>query len=266
MKQPKRSVARVAGLLALLATAGRAAAEDIPPSVMRDWQFYNNTGWVYLNRGKLQDAEARFRTAIERIRPYSKEDQRLLARSYSDYARVLFHQGRHDQAEPLAKWALSVREAHPGVKPEAVYDNLYVLASIYHAQKRYAEAEPLLRRALAIQTKELGADHVSTAVTLDDLAGILAPQGKHDEAEKDYRRALSLRDRAQPSGSPETADTAEHLAVLLRKLNRTSEAETLEERVRTIRDTAATRAARAQLDRPDRRYRGGLTEQSGQGR
>ena len=47
-----------------------------------------------LNQGRYDKAEQRFRLAIEEIRPYSRDDQRLLARSYADLARVFYHQGR----------------------------------------------------------------------------------------------------------------------------------------------------------------------------
>ena len=94
-----------------------------PPGVLRDWQSYNNGGWRLLNQGKYDRPEDYFRTAIEEIRPYQKTDQRLLARSYPDLARVLYHQGRYADAEPLAEWALTVRENYVRTNPDAVFQS-----------------------------------------------------------------------------------------------------------------------------------------------
>src|SRR3954447_7637906 len=113
-----RDVSRVlphflAGLVALWLGPVAAGAEEIPIRILQDWQYFNNTAWAYLNNGDYAKAEQRFKMAIEVIGPFQTSDQRLLARSYADLARVLYHQGRYADAEPLAKWALSVRESQP---------------------------------------------------------------------------------------------------------------------------------------------------------
>src|SRR5262249_29836819 len=148
-----------ASLVVLLLGAAKGSADDIPVLVLRDWQYYNDTGWMYLNRANYAKAEQRFRMAIDEIRPYQTTDQRLLARSYADLARVLYHQGRYADAEPLARWALSVRESHPRTSPDAIFQSLYTLALIHLEQDHFAEAERLLRRALAVQENEIGPAH-----------------------------------------------------------------------------------------------------------
>src|SRR5262249_29674938 len=124
----------LAGLVALLLGPANVRADEIPFRVLQDWKYYNDTGWIFLNKGDYSRAEQRFRMAITEIRPYQTTDQRLLARGYADLARVLYHQGRYADAEPLAAWALSVRESHPRVTPDAVFQSLYTLALIHMAQ------------------------------------------------------------------------------------------------------------------------------------
>ena len=165
----------LAGLVALILSSAAARGDEIPIRVLQDWKYYNDTGWTYLNRADYARAEQRFKKAIDEIRPYQRSDQRLLARSYADLARVLYHQGRYADAEPLARWALSVRESHPKVNPDAVFQSLYTLAMIHLAQSHFDESERLLRRALDLQEKALGSGHINRA-TLDELGGVCLEQ------------------------------------------------------------------------------------------
>ncbi|MCH8111963.1 MAG: tetratricopeptide repeat protein [Proteobacteria bacterium] len=72
---------------------------------------------------------------------------------------VLYHvQGRDDEALPLVRRALAIREKVLGPEPPAVGQSLNNLAEIYVQQGRYAEAEPLQHRSLAIREKVLGPD------------------------------------------------------------------------------------------------------------
>ena len=197
------------------------------PVSCRTGSRYNNAGWRSLNQGQYDKAEEQFRLAIEEIRPYQKKDQRLLARSYADLARVFYHQGRYADAEPLAKWALSVRESHPKTNPDAVFQNLYTLALIHIAQAHFDQAEPLLRRALELQEKAIGPNHVQTAATLDELAGVCAQQRKYKDAERLYQRAIAIYERFDPDENLDLAGCAERYAAMLKQLDRAVDAEKL---------------------------------------
>jgi tetratricopeptide (TPR) repeat protein len=221
--------------------AASAGAEDIPIQILQNWSIYNNAGWALLSRGQYDKAEHRFRMAIEEIRPYSKEDQRLLARSYADLARVFYHQRRYADAEPLARWALSVRESNPKVKPDAVFQSLYTLALIEIAQDHFNQAEPLLRRALELQEREIGPNHVQTAATLDELAGVCAEQRKYPEAERLYRRAISIYKRFRPEENADLAGCAERFAALLERVDNKAEAAANREMARKIREAVESK-------------------------
>ena len=213
----RRLLASVCFVQLLAATAG---AQDIPYFVLREWIFYDERGRSALERGDYAKAELQFNKAIKQIRPYTNRDPRLMARSYCDLARVLYHQGRYAEAEPLAKWALSVREADKKATSDAVFRCLYTLGLIHAAQQHFAEAEPLLKRALALQEKNLARGHVNTLVTLDRLAMVYRDQAKYTEAEPLYLRAMAIHERNTPDENLDLAETALHYAVLLRKMNR----------------------------------------------
>jgi tetratricopeptide (TPR) repeat protein len=232
-----------------------ARAEDIPIGALRDWAFYNDVGWRNLKKGNYAKAEESFNLAIHTIRSY-QGDQRLLARSYADLARVLYHERRYTEAEPLAKWALTVREAHSRVKPASVFQSLYVLALIHRAEHHYGESELLMRRALVLQEKGVGPDDANIALTLDQLAEICREQGKYREAEPLYQRAMSIHEQRSPDENLDLAESAGHYASFLRQTNRPDEAQDLEARASTIRDTVATKAARARARGADVEFRG----------
>lgn len=71
----------------------------------------------------------------------------------------LYQQGKYDEAIPLAKRALAIREKILGANHPDVATSLSNLAVLYDYQGKYRQAEPLQSRALAIKEKALGANH-----------------------------------------------------------------------------------------------------------
>jgi tetratricopeptide (TPR) repeat protein len=209
----------VLGLLTGFVTlaAGPAGAQDpqeIPLSALHDWQYYNNTGWLALDRGNLDRAAQAFRKAIALLRPYEAKERTLMARSNADFARVLYLQKRYAEAEPLARWALAVRESLPGTRPEALTQNLVLLAEIERALSRPADAKPLLEQAVAVQEKALGAGHSDLAATLEQLAEVSTDLRLLDKAANLYGRALAIRE----AHSAENLKKAEELELRVRLL------------------------------------------------
>jgi tetratricopeptide (TPR) repeat protein len=246
------------GLLSVLwiASAGSsvAPAQEIPLGRLSDWTMENDAGWRSLNKGDYAKAEEHFKIAIKDILPYYPKSERLLARSYCDLARVLYHQKRFADAEPLAQWALAVREADPKTGEDVLFQCVYVLGLIHLAEDHFGEAEPLLKRALAYQEANLGADHVNVLTTLDKLTEAYFEQRKFVDAEKLLLRAIAIHERKTPDENLALAATADRLAVLLAKLDRGTEAEKWKARALKIRDTVATKAARERADRPNSKF------------
>ena len=180
-------VSAVVGLVALV--SGGAPPQSPPFEVLSDWTFYNRAGWQALQRGKLDRAEQAFRIAIERMRPYQATESVPLARSYADLSRVLHLKGRHDEAEPLARWAVAVRETAPGANSQALCQDLELLAEESTSHGRDAEAEPIITRVIAIREKTLGPGHPDLIPAVEVLAEVYARQGKLAKAEPAYRRA-----------------------------------------------------------------------------
>jgi tetratricopeptide (TPR) repeat protein len=233
-----------------------ARAEDIPPGVVSEWNFYNSAAWLCLNRGDFKLAEERFGLAIKELRPYFPQSARLMARSYCDLARVLYHEGRYAEAEPLAKWALSVREAEKKTTPEVLFQCCYTLGLIHAAEAHHAEAEPLLKRAIALQEKAIGKDHINMAVTVEHLAALYTDMQRYNQAEELYKRVIAIHERTRPNENPELAETETHYAELLRRMRQPTEAEKWEARAKTIEKNISERAKKASLDQPRAGFQG----------
>ena len=244
------------GLVVVLVGPPASFAEDTPLEVLRMWMGLTDEAARYIQRGNYAKAEERLNLAIKQIRPYYPKTQRLLARNYCELARVLYHQERYAEAEPLAKWALSVRDGDKQASPDAVFQCVYTLGLIEAAQDHHGDAESHLKRALALQDKHLGSDHVNCVVTLTQLASIYVQDDKLALAEPLYVRAIAIHERKTPDENLDLAETAQRYSLLLRRLKRYDEAERWNARAAKIRDTALTKAAKAKADRPRRDFQG----------
>jgi tetratricopeptide (TPR) repeat protein len=233
-----------------------ACAQGIHLDALREWLRNTEEAAQYVDKGDYAKAEERLRLAIKEVRPYLPETQRVMARSYCELARVLYHQKRYADAEPLARWALSVREADKKAKPDAVFQSLYTLGLIRSAQKQHGEAEALLKRSLTIQETNLGPDHVNSAVVVNQLALVYLDQAKYADAEALYQKAIAIHERKTPAENLDLATTAEKYAELLRRMKRFDDAERWRSRAVAIRENVAAKAAKAKADREEIEFRG----------
>jgi tetratricopeptide (TPR) repeat protein len=247
---------RLIGLVILLTCPAASLAQGNHLGALRDWQWHTEEAAKYLGKGDYTKAEERINLAIKEIRPYLPDTRRLMARSYCDLARVLYHQKRYAEAEPLAEWALSVRDGDTKASSDSVFQCLYTLALIHSARQHHADAEPLLKRALALQEKNLGADHINSILILNQLAIVNVEQTKYSEAEALYVRAIAIHDRKTPDENLGLAETAESYAVLLRRMKRFDDADKWHARALAIRDAVATKAAKAKADRVAEEFKG----------
>lgn len=128
----------------------------------------------------------------------------------------LFNQGRYDQAIPMAKRALQIREKLlPRTDPRVV-DSLSNLGEFYISMKDYKAAIEVFRRMLLSQEERFGAEHVNVANTLDRLAILYSAAGNFREAEAAYKRALALREKGFGANTVQVAQTHFALAELYR--------------------------------------------------
>jgi tetratricopeptide (TPR) repeat protein len=222
-------------ILSSLALGPAVLAQPDHLRALSDWMAHQQEAAKCFQNGDYSGAEERLNGAIKDIRPYLPDTRRIMARTYCDLAQVLYHQQRFDEAEPLARWALSVRDGDKQARPDAVLQCLYVLGRIQSARRNYAEAEQLHLRSLAFQEKSWGRDHINSIATLDQLAIVYIEQARYSQAENLYLRSIAILERYMPADYLELAETAEKYAVLLRLIRRNDEADRWHARAIEIR-------------------------------
>ena len=158
-----------------------------------DAEVHNNLGNALSDSGRLDEAEAIYRLALQ-INPRNSN-------AYNNLGCTLSDLGRLDEAEASYRRALQVKpdfaEAH------------FNLGSTLNDLGRLDEAEASYRRALQIKP-DFAKAHFKMGSTLNDL-------GRLDEAEASYRRALQIK--------PDFAEAHFDLGNILGGLGRLGEAE-----------------------------------------
>ena len=144
--------------------------------------------------------------------------------------------GRYEEAEPLFRRGLEIRELVLGPDhPDTATSNNNVAANL-NAQGRFAEAEPLYRKGLAIRERVLGPDHPDTAAGYNNVAANLYAQDRYAEAEPVYRKGLAIRERVLGPDHPDTAASYNNVAASLNAQGRYAEAEPLYRKGLEIRE------------------------------
>src|ERR1044071_7314117 len=128
----------------------------------------------------------------------------------------LFKQGKFDEAIPLAKRALEIRERLLPPNDPEVLTALGNLGNLYNAKGDYGSAKKSFERLLPMQEKQFGPTNVALASTLDRLAVLYYRDRSVGKAEDAYQRALALRESAFGPDHVEVAQSLFSLAHLYR--------------------------------------------------
>lgn len=107
----------------------------------------------------------------------------------------LYREGKYDEALPLAKRVLEIREKSPGGDDMTVAYALHNVASIYEAKGKGSDAEPLFRRELTILEKHGAADSELAADIYSQLGLIRLSARDYKEAEAPLLRALGIKEK-----------------------------------------------------------------------
>ena len=153
--------------------------------------------------------------------------------------------GRCDQAEPVLKRALAIREQAAGSdsNPDAELDVAVCcdyLGQTYLAWNKPAQAELFYRRSLAIVEKIAGADSPDLSPRLMGLAKALRAQKKFAEAESQYKRALEIAEKGFGPDAPQVADVLDQYAALLADMKKTEDAKNMRDWADSLRKENAT--------------------------
>ncbi len=156
------------------------------------WETYNQDGKKAYEAGRYTEAEKLLKLALAEAEKFGSSDPRM-ATSLNNLAALYDTQGKYDQAEPLYRRSLAIREKALGPDHPDVATSLNNLAALYKTQGKYDQAEPLYKRSLAIKEKALGPDHPDVATVLENYAGLLKATERPGQAEELLKRAERIR-------------------------------------------------------------------------
>jgi TonB family protein len=158
-----------------------------------------------------------FLASLLLIAPSSQESPELKeATALTESVVTLFNERKFDEALPLAKRALEIRERLLTPGDPQISNSLSYLADIYIAKRNYGDARKFLLRVIENQEKRLGPDDVGLAATLDRVALLHRRQGDGRKAEEAYKRAIVLREKASGDDTLEVARSLAGLAEVYR--------------------------------------------------
>jgi TonB family protein len=148
----------------------------------------------------------------------------------------LYSVGKYDEALPLAKRALDLREAALGSHDEKLIPLLINLSELYRAKKKPGEARPYLERALQIGERAFGPEDIRLTHFLDKLAFVAYEQRNEKSAENAFVRSLAIKEKVLGADHLEVAQTAFNLAEIYRLRGDYPKAEPLYQNVIRIRE------------------------------
>ena len=170
--------------------------------------------------------------------PPARSAQLVEADNLSAQVVRLYQEEKFDEALPLARRALKIREKALGADDRLLAAAMDNLAEIHLARKKPDDAEPLYRRALAIYEKTTSAKEPYVGRVLERLALIRSAKGDFGRAEDFYKRALAAKEQALGQESDEVLQSVRGLAEFYRARGEFDKAEVLLRRVVEAREKA----------------------------
>lgn len=118
------------------------------------------------------------------------------ATELTDSVIKLFNEKKFDEALPLAKRALQIREKLLAPTDPLVVTSLTYLGDLYVARRDSDAAKKIFERLLPIAEERFGPTDMTLAFTLDRLAVLYRREGSMSKAEDMFQRALAVREKA----------------------------------------------------------------------
>ena len=169
------------------------------------------------------------------------EEERAVSALVGKFARLLFEQGKDDEAAALFREALDNSRRMLGDDDALTLTCIHNYAVCLDNEGKEDEAMRLFREALKGSRRTLGDTHPDTLKSICSYANCLSFQGKYDEAMPLYREALEGSRRTLGDTHPDTLSVISDYATYFRDQGKYDEAmplhrEALEGTRRTLGD------------------------------
>ncbi len=158
-------------------------------------RVHENRGILLRKQGRLEEAVASYRAALEAYEPWPDVDKRIVLTTRQNLSYSLARLGQFEEAERLLQEVLDAKRELYGQRSADVAFVLTNLGDLYWRQERYAEAREVFELAYDIRLERLGETHLDTARTLYGIGLIEKVEGDFKKAEQTQRRVLALREK-----------------------------------------------------------------------
>ncbi|HYC87664.1 MAG TPA: tetratricopeptide repeat protein, partial [Thermoanaerobaculia bacterium] len=216
--EAERHLVRAEKLLAMAEDAGKTFSLVLARINLAD---------VFRQSGKLADAEAYARPAVDGAVAFFGEDHPHTAGALNVLAMVCQATDRYDEALPLMQRVQRIRRLHApdgSVEEVSAANNLGVLQL---SRGTYSDAIATLTKAHERAVAAIGSDHPLTAFTLDNLAEAYRQCGEPERGLPLAEEGLAIRRRVQGESHPDFAHSLSTMAKLLIDMRRYADAEPL---------------------------------------
>jgi TonB family protein len=168
----------------------------------------------------------------------SETRQLTEAANLNSTVKKLFAEGKFDEALPLAKRVLEIRERVLGADDDRVVAALMNLAEIYNEKRKFGDAQALFERVLAIYEKKVGPNDLNVAIVLDRLGPIYFNRRLDHDAEQSLSRAVSIKEKVLGAEDVAVANSLDSLGQVYRLRGDAKKAEPLFDRALMIMQKA----------------------------
>ncbi|KZL83407.1 kinesin light chain 1, partial [Colletotrichum incanum] len=156
------------------------------------WMFHK-LGNLYLDQGRLKEAEAMYVRALQGYEKALGPDHTSTLDSVECLGTLYSKQDRLKEAEAMYVRALQGYEKAWGPDHTSTLNTVNNLGALYYNQGRFKEAEAMYVRALQGYEKALGPDAIRTYIpalnTLENLGSLFTKLGENSKAVSFYQRA-----------------------------------------------------------------------------
>ena len=216
--------------------ANANTVKALPTDYAEQGKGLNMIGVLYMRTDRLGQSEAVLKKAIELLE--RQENGGLVSLALQNLAVTLSLGGRDEEAEPLAKRSLAMRQEEQPPIPENIALSISSLGMIAQRTGRYAEAEQRLKEALAINLSMMPASGRNVVVRLSNLASLYLDTGRPEDALPLVQQALQIAAQNFPKNHPSVAQAYNSLGNVLLLLRRLDEAEPFLLKARDIQASA----------------------------
>lgn len=203
-------------------------------AILRNPAVEAHLGEVYLEEGRMREAEPLFRHVLEARQNAPESDPADTAVALADLAAVYKNTGKLGRSEALLRQALAILEGDLGPDHPMLSVALGPLGSVLTCERKYQEALSLTERSWRILRQDPRVPEPDRINTMSALATLYSLTGRFGEAETYGREAVA---KAETIYGPEHYRLGWHLAnyaAILKRMGRKDEAKAVKQRSAAI--------------------------------